>query len=34
MGLLVTTHNTVMPSISCRPPLLDDVDVAKSFISY
>ena len=31
-GLPATTHNILLPSISCRPPLLDEI--AKRFISY
>ena len=25
LGLPVTTHKVVLPSISCRPPLLDEI---------
>ena len=30
--LPATTHNILLPSISCRPPLLDEI--AKRFMSY
>ena len=32
MGAAATAHNILLPSISCRPPLLDEI--AKRFISY
>ena len=32
LGLPVTAHNILLVSISCRPPLLDEI--AKRFISY
>jgi len=31
-GLPARTRNILLPSISCRPPLLDEI--AKTFISY
>jgi len=31
-GLPARTHNIILPSISCRPPLLDEI--AKKFVSY
>jgi len=31
-GLPARTHNILLPSISCRPPLIDEI--AKTLISY
>jgi len=32
VGLPATAHNILLPSISCRPPLLDEI--SKRFIGY